>query len=142
MMASALATPQAAEEAFYRAFERADLTEMMGVWAEDDGIVCVHPGGARHVGVADVRESWRRMFAQGPRLKFRLAGTRIHGGPTMSVHNLLEHVSLIGEPQPATPLLATNIYILTNRGWRLLLHHASPLAEDQLAPQKPPSILH
>lgn len=142
MIANVLATPQAAEEAFYRAFERAELAEMMAVWAEDEEIVCVHPGGPRHVGIAEVRESWRQIFSQGPRLKFQMVGTKIHGGRMISVHNLLEHVTVLGEPQPATPLLATNIYLLTDRGWRMLLHHASPLAEEQFSRERPPSVLH
>src|SRR6185436_9085559 len=44
-------TAQDAEHAFYQAFERADLASMMAVWAEEDDIVCVHPGGARRTGV-------------------------------------------------------------------------------------------
>ena len=34
-------TPQDAEAAFYDAFEKSDLDAMMGVWADDDDIVCV-----------------------------------------------------------------------------------------------------
>jgi hypothetical protein len=39
------------------------------------------------------------------------------------------------------PVLSTNIYLLTDRGWRMLIHHASALA---LKPPReaPPSVLH
>ena len=38
MISKNYATPQDAEQAFYRAFEHADLIEMMAVWAEEDDI--------------------------------------------------------------------------------------------------------
>ncbi|HEX4984854.1 MAG TPA: nuclear transport factor 2 family protein [Burkholderiales bacterium] len=137
------ATAQDAEQAFYRAFELADLAEMMAVWAEDEDIVCVHPGGGRCSGLVEVRESWRQIFAQGPRLRFRLTGNRVFAGRMMSVHSVCENVTLAGDPRPVNPVLSTNIYVLTDRGWRMLVHHASPLAPEA-APRResPPSILH
>lgn len=136
------ATPQDAEQAFYKAFEGADLAGMMAVWAEEEDIVCVHPGGARHTGVVEVRESWRQIFAQGPRLRFRLVGNRVFAGRMLSIHSVYEHVAIAGDPRPANPVLATNIYLLTDRGWRMLIHHASALAAEAMPPEAPPSVLH
>lgn len=142
MITNKYATPQDAEQAFYRAFELADLAEMMAVWAEEDDIVCVHPGGGRHGGVVEVRESWRQIFSQGPRLRFRLAGSRVIAGRMLSVHSVYEHVSVAGDPRPTNPVLSTNIYLLTDRGWRMLVHHASPLAPEAAPQEAPPSVLH
>ncbi|HEX7951466.1 MAG TPA: nuclear transport factor 2 family protein [Burkholderiales bacterium] len=142
MIARTYATPQDAEQAFYRAFELADLAEMMAVWAEEEDIVCVHPGGSRHSGVVEVRESWRQLFSQGPRLRFRLTGNRVIGGRMLSIHSVYEHVSVAGDPRPSSPLLSTNAYLLTDRGWRMLLHHASALAPEAVPQEAPPSILH
>jgi ketosteroid isomerase-like protein len=136
------ATAQDAEHAFYQAFERADLAAMMAVWAEEDDIVCVHPGGARRSGVVEVRESWRQIFTQGPRLRFRLSGRRVFSGRMLSIHSVYEHVSVAGDPRPANPVLATNIYLLTGRGWRMLTHHGSPLADESASQENPPSMLH
>ena len=135
-------TPQDAEQAFYHAFELADLVEMMAVWAEEEDIVCVHPGGGRHSGVVEVRESWRQIFSQGPRLRFRLAGNRVFAGRMMSVHSVYEHVTVAGDTRPTNPVLSTNIYVLTDRGWRMLVHHASPLAPEAAPQEAPPSVLH
>jgi len=136
------ATPQDAEQAFYKAFERADLAAMMAVWAEEEDIVCVHPGGARHTGVVEVRESWRQILAQGPGLQFHLVGNRVFSGRMISIHSVYEHVTVAGESRPANPVLATNIYLLSDRGWRMLMHHASPLATVAPAKEPPPSVLH
>jgi hypothetical protein len=136
------AAPQDAEKAFYRAFEHADLVEMMAVWAEEEDILCVHPGGGRHTGVVEVRESWRQLFNQGPRLRFQLDGSRIFAGRMLSVHSVYERVTVAGDPRPANPVLSTNIYLLTDRGWRMLVHHASPLAPEAAPRETPPSVLH
>jgi ketosteroid isomerase-like protein len=142
VIATVYATPQEAEQAFYKAFEQADLAAMMAVWAEEDDIVCVHPGGARHTGVIEVRESWRQVLAQGPRLRFKLVGNRVFAGRMLSIHSVYEHVAVAGDPGPAQPVLATNIYLLTDRGWRMLMHHGSPLSAAPTPTEAPPSILH
>lgn len=142
MITEIFTTPQDAEQAFYKAFERADLATMMAVWAEEEDIVCVHPGGARHTGMVEVRESWRQILAQAPGLQFQLVGNRVFSGRMISVHSVYEHVTVAGESRPANPVLATNIYLLTDRGWRMLMHHASPLASAAASREPPPSVLH
>ena len=141
MISRNYASPQDAEQAFYRAFELADLVEMMAVWAEEEDIICIHPGGARHTGIVEVRESWKQIFSQGPRLRFALTGSHVLSGRTLSVHSVYENVSVAGTSRPPNPVLSTNIYLLTERGWRMMVHHASALASVP-APQKAPSVLH
>ena len=51
------ASPDDVEAQFYEAMQRGDLALMMAVWADDDEIVCVHPGsGGRVVGPQAVRD--------------------------------------------------------------------------------------
>ncbi len=135
-------SPQDASLAFYHAFEAQDIDAMMATWADDEEIVCVHPGGARHTGVVEVRESWRQVLAQGPGLRFHLVGNRVFSGRMISIHSVYGHVTVAGESRPANPVLATNIYLLTDRGWRMLMHHASPLATAAPSKDPPPSVLH
>ncbi len=141
MTISQFATAAQAQRAFYRAIERADLAQMMAVWAEEDDIVCIHPGGPRHKGLEEVRESWKRIFARGPELKFELVEQRTLPGRILSVHSVIERITHIrGEFMP-TSAIATNILLLSNRGWQMLVHHASPIPEQQVA-AGPPSVLH
>lgn len=142
VIAKTFATPEEAEQAFYLAFEHADLAAMMAVWAEEEDIVCVHPGGFRHSGPAEVRESWRQIFLQGPQLRVRLTDNRVFPGRMLTIHSVIEQVSLIGNPGAAHPVLATNIYLLTDRGWRMLIHHASQLATPATPREATPSTLH
>jgi hypothetical protein len=60
----------------------------------------------------------------------------------LSIHSVYEYVSVAGDPRPANPVLATNIYLLTDRGWRMLMHHGSPLAAESAPQENPLSILH
>lgn len=39
------ATSEEAGQAFYDALEQGDLAQLMAVWADDEDIVCIHPGG-------------------------------------------------------------------------------------------------
>jgi ketosteroid isomerase-like protein len=137
-----LSTSEQAETAFYRALERADLSAMMTVWAEDEEIICVHPGGERLVGFEAVRDSWRHIFAQGPRLRFQLLNLRVHTLRLLSIHSLYERIKVAGETGPPHLVAATNIYLLTPSGWRMLVHHASPLPAGAALSEEPAATLH
>lgn len=130
------ATPQDAEAAFYDALERADLEAMMSVWAEDEEIVCVHPGGPRLAGYAEVREAWRRIFSGGQRLFVSLSHQIYLAGMLVSVHSLHEHFGLSRDEGLTAPVVATNVYVRGALGWRLLAHHASPAPPDMPAEMK------
>lgn len=135
-------TPQQAEAAFYEAFERADLDAMMAVWAEDEEIVCIHPGGARLTGYSAVRESWRQIFAGGPGMRITLSNPVYSAGMLLAVHSLYENISLPGEPRNPPPVMVTNVYIRGPLGWRMLIHHASPAEGGAEPPPEIPKTVH
>jgi len=119
-------SPQDVETAFYEALERADLDAMMAVWAEDEEVVCVHPGGPRITGYAAVREVWRRMFEAGSRLRIRLSEPTMVQNPFTAIQTVREQISVVGDEELRAPVIATNVYVRGALGWRLVLHHASP----------------
>ena len=119
-------TAQDAENAFYEALERCDLEGMMAVWAEDEEIVCVHPAGERLSGQDQVRESWAQIFAGGPGARVAIAEQVAISAMMIAVHSVHENFSVPGEAQPRAPILATNVYLRTAAGWRMIVHHASP----------------
>ena len=137
-------TAQDAENAFYEALERGDLEAMMAVWSEDEEIVCVHPSGQRLAGQQQVREAWRQMFAGGSNLRVQVAQQLVVGGVMLAVHSVHENITIAGEPRARPPMLATNVYVRTAAGWRMIVHHASP-AQEAAAPAAapaPPKTLH
>lgn len=119
-------TPEAIEAAFYDALEHADLDALMALWSEDEDIVYVPPGGPRLIGHAAVREAWRETFSNGPVHVRPGQGHAIHGG-MVSIHSVIEQVMVNHEGQATViNLVASNVFIKGSRGWRLVLHHASP----------------
>ena len=133
-------TPQDAEAAFYDAVERADLEALMAVWAEDEEIVCIHPGGPRLTGYAAIRDAWRRIFEGGPRLKVRLSNATSVQTPFTTVHTVIQHISVRDDESKRAPVIATNIFVRGTLGWRLVLHHASPAPPESI--NETPKVLH
>ena len=119
-------TAQDAQNAFYEALERSDLEAMMAVWSEDEDIVCVHPAGQRLAGQAQVREVWRQMFAGGPNMRVRITQQVVVAGVMLEVHSVHENLTVAGEQKARPPMVATNVYLRSAAGWRMIVHHASP----------------
>lgn len=143
MKRSTFPTPQDAEAAFYEALERADLEAMMEVWAQDEEIVCIHPGGPRLTGYEQVRESWTQMFKSRQPLQVRLTNQVYAQGMMLSIHSVHENVVVAGESKARPPMVATNVYLRTGNGWRLLVHHASPAPAAPAPPAGDgPKVLH
>jgi ketosteroid isomerase-like protein len=117
-------TPQDAAAAFYQAFEARDLDAMMATWADDEEIVCVHPGGARLVGYDAIRNAWEQLFAGDARLKFRLEQPIAIDTVGLAVQSAIEHVFL-ADGSPRGLAVATNVFMRTPTGWRIVCHHAS-----------------
>jgi ketosteroid isomerase-like protein len=121
-----------AEAAFYDAIARADIAALMALWAEDDEIVCVHPGGSRLAGHAEIRASWEKIFERGG---VHISVSRLHETHNMltAVHSIVEEVHRAEGRTPDLHVIATNVFLKTAQGWRIVIHHAS------VAPGPPPS---
>jgi ketosteroid isomerase-like protein len=119
-------SPEAVEEAFYRAMHTGDVGLMMAVWAEDDNISCVHPGGSRLDGMSAVRASFEQILRNSNGMEFRLSDVSHIYDQNLCVHVLHEHIRLGKDSHFQPPVIATNVYRLTDGGWRMVLHHASP----------------
>ena len=142
MKKSTFPTPQDAEAAFYEALEAADLEAMMEVWAEDEEIVCVHPGGPRLAGFEQVRGSWAQILGSGQRLKVHVTNQVVLSGMMLAIHSVHENITVEGDSRPRAAVAATNVYLRTAGGWRMILHHGSPTPPEARAPAGSPKILH
>src|SRR3989441_11737757 len=85
---STFPTPQDAEAAFYEALEAGELEALMGVWAEDEEIVCLHPGGARLAGYGQGRERWAQIFGPGQRVKVHVSNQVGLSGLVLPLHSV------------------------------------------------------
>jgi len=131
------------EAAFYEALQSGDIDKLMACWADEDDIVCVHPGGARVVGAAAIRASFDGMFTNGA---LRVFPEKIRKVDTMSsaVHSVLQRIEVLTDEGPRHAyVIATNVYHKTAQGWRLVAHHASPgTAREMQETSDAPQVLH
>lgn len=143
MKRTTFATAQDVETAFYEALERADLEAMLEVWADDEEVVLIHPGGPRIVGYEKVRESWTQIMGSRQRLQVRISNQSVVQGMMFAIHSLHENITVVGENRPRPPIAVTNAYVRTGSGWRMVAHHASPAPGTPAeAPADGPKILH
>ena len=119
-------SPEAAEAAFYDAFERRDLGAMANLWDHEAEVSCIHPGGPRLDDVDAIIESWRAIFEGGRRLRFERAGVALTAGADVAVCCLHEVIRFGERFEHQVTVVATNVYRRTGHGWRMVVHHASP----------------
>jgi uncharacterized protein (TIGR02246 family) len=121
---------------FYAAFEAGDLDRMSDVWGDDGvaggAVVCVHPGGPMVRGRAAVLRSWALIMANTSYIQFVLTDveTRVFGDTALVTcsENILTAADEDGTGFAAGGRVATtNAFVRTGSGWRLWLHHGSPV---------------
>ena len=138
-----LASPDDVEAQFYEALQNGDLARLMAVWADDDEIVCVHPGGPRVIGAAAISATFEAIFASGG---IPVVPEQLHRLHTVgaAVHHLAERITVQGDQAPQVAwVLATNVYLKTAQGWRMVAHHASPgTAQETPEIVEAPAVLH
>ena len=141
--AAVCGTADAIENQFYEALQTGDIEKLMGCWADEDDIVCVHPGGPRLIGSASIRAAFEGMFANGT-----IAARPEHickvESLTSAMHNVIERVALLTtDGTQEAVVVATNVYQRTAQGWRMVAHHASPgTAPTHAEAHEAPQVLH
>lgn len=119
------------EAAFYEALQAADIDLLMACWADEDDIVCIHPGGPRVVGAGAIRVAFDAIFAHEGSILVQPESIHRVDSLTAAVHSVLERIDVMTSEGPARAyVLATNVYHRTPAGWRMVAHHASPGTPD------------
>ena len=128
---------EAVNAAFYEAFETADLDAMQDLWLEDPDTLCVHPGALPVRGTSSINRSWALIMANTPYIQFFLTDVEVSVLEGVASVTCTENV-LTGDDSTGldafggAKAVATNVFVRTVDGWRLWIHHASPVlsAED------------
>jgi uncharacterized protein (TIGR02246 family) len=120
------ASADAIEQQFYEALQRGDIEQLMTVWSDDDDVSCVHPGGPRVIGPAAIRAAFDAIFANGV-IDVHPEKVRRLYTHACAVHSVLERIRVMTNDGPQSAwVVATNVYVKSAQGWRLVTHHASP----------------
>ena len=131
------------ETSFYEALQTSDLDRLMACWADEDEVICIHPGGPRLIGLGAIRAAFEAMFANGS-LRVEPQAVRKIEALTGAIHSVRERIDILTNEGPVEAfVIATNVYHKTVQGWRLVAHHASPgnPRETQDITETPP-VLH
>lgn len=131
------------EQAFYEALEAGDADAVAALWLNEEEICCVHPGGARLLGPEAVLSSWRAILSNGP-VHIRAVSSQSLETPTMAVHNVVEEILVQHDnQQQLVHVIATNVYLKTPVGWKMVLHHSSaPMVASASEVEVPKGLLH
>ena len=131
---------EAVNTAFYQAFESADLDAMLDLWLDDPEALCVHPGALPVRGTSAISRSWALIMANTPYIQFFLTDVEVslRGEPADVASVTCTENVLTGDASTGTDsfggakAVATNVFVRTPDGWRMWIHHASPVlsAED------------
>jgi len=118
----------AANDAFYEAFAASDFPRMSDLWAQETAVMCIHPGWDVLVGRGDVLDSWRGIFGGGgaPIVASR-ARALITGEVAMVT-------CLEGAHDEPPSLIATNTFVREQGRWKMIHHHAGPVARMRELP--------
>jgi ketosteroid isomerase-like protein len=121
-----------ANAAFYAAFESADLDAMQDLWLDDPETLCVHPGALPVRGTRAINRSWALIMANTPYIQFFLTDVEVSVLEATASVTCTENV-LTGDETTGPDsfggarAVATNVFVRTEQGWRLWIHHASPV---------------
>lgn len=125
----------AANAAFYRAFAERDLDAMDALWARGARVACIHPGWQALHGRDAVMASWRSILDGPDAPAITCSRESVLPGDGLAVVLCVE--SLRGGS-----LAATNVFVREAGQWRMVHHHAGPIAPGQDAGEdEPPPFL-
>ena len=130
MTAELTAEVEAANTALYEALECADVDRMGLVWDESapDDVVCVHPGWPMLRGRGQVLRSFSAIMANTPYIQFFLTDVRVAVTGDVATVTCTENIlTSVSEDDSSAQVAATNVFLRRADGWRLLVHHGSPV---------------
>jgi len=96
------------------------------VWQHGDDAVCIHPGWPILRGWALIEESWRRIFDGPGRNQFILTNEVVTSVGDVAWVTVDEN--LVDRFATGT-IAATNVFVRGSAGWKLVLHHGSPVRD-------------
>jgi ketosteroid isomerase-like protein len=123
---------EAVNTTFYEAFETADIDTMQELWLDDSDTLCVHPGALPVRGTPAINRSWALIMANTPYIQFFLTDVEVSVWQDVASVTCTENV-LTGDERTGpdafggAKAVATNVFVRTRGGWRLWIHHASPV---------------
>lgn len=128
-MRGAVDAVEQANALLYSSFETGDVDLMESVWDEEEpeALVCVHPGWPMLRGRAAVLRSWSAVMANTDYIQFFLTDVHVAVHGSTAVVTCTENVLTSVDVGENAAVVSTNVFVLRADGWRLQVHHGSPV---------------
>jgi len=119
-------------QAFYKAFEALDFDAMCNIWSQQETDVCIHPGWEILFGWTMIKESWRAIFANTGYMRFEPSEVTSEIRGDLARITCVENIfSVVNDMTIHSRVACTNLFARHEEGWRMVLHHGSPIASAQ-----------
>lgn len=123
---AAAATPKAALEEFYAAFNGRDITLMTENWSDSTESSMSNPLGGIRRGWDDIKAGYHRMFTGPARVYVELYDYSVHAvGDLFLAVGRERGTFRLGETHVELAIRTSRIYQRQNNRWRQLHHHGS-----------------
>lgn len=130
-----------ANRRFYQALSDLDLASMEEIWLHEPWVSCIHPGWPPIHGWPDVQESWHDIFANTVRQRVEPTEVSVRVFGEVGWVSCEEHVSIPTETgETIYVAVVNNVFVITDSGWKIILHHASPMPME--TDESPPPQVH
>lgn len=118
---------KAANQRFYEAFGALDIQEMDQVWEASDRTLCVHPGWQPLVGWEPIRASWAGIFDNTTLMHFNIQYVNVVVNGDSAWVTCVENISSVLQGRASNfGILATNIFVRGDDGWKMVAHQGAP----------------
>lgn len=138
----------AANQAFYRSFEKMDIEAMAKVWSKGTSCICIHPGREALRGWDKIRDSWDLIFQNTSRIEIKTTVITTEVNDDLAYTILIENlVQVVADRPVEVQTIATNIFERMGSGWYLVHRHSSPVMRqgppppEAMQPPPPPGFL-
>jgi len=120
----------AANQAFYRCFEKKDLEAMEAIWSKGMGCLCIHPGRDALKGWEEIRDAWARIFSNTSYLEIDTDILTVEVSGDLAYVVLVENVLQISQGRRLQARsMATNGFERMAGRWYMIHHHGSPVVD-------------
>jgi ketosteroid isomerase-like protein len=131
---------EAANAAYYAAFEARDAEAMAEVWEHSDRVAVTHPGWPTLHGWPRVAGSWDAIFGNTAFIQFVLTDEVVQVSGTTAWVTCDENILQAGSSREGGEdvaelqggrVAAVNVFVFADGEWQMVLHHGSPVAAGE-----------
>ena len=115
-------------EKFYKAFNARDLSAMKEIWSSHQNVTCVHPGWSPLNGFEPIIDSWQGIFKNSGNMDIQISDINMLTSNDLAWVSCVEKLYTIASHGVlASKVFSTNLFKLNQDGWKMIMHHASPM---------------